>query len=262
MRKVVEITIQTNTFLINLHDKILIKKNKKKKDRITFNGPFSHLVEKKNNSIKKTLDIMRKFKIIDIFYDVQVKKNIPVFSGLGGGTSNAFFVAKYLLKKKSKSNLVWNSLEKKIGSDFKIFYRKQTYQKNLSTLLNYEKKFTLFFLIVYPHIKCSTQKIYSYVEKSSRFSNTDYYKILSMQKLLKLLLNEKNDLQKIVEKYHPEIRNILNDIKLQKGCYYSRITGSGSVCYGVFKSKRLSILASKNINKKFPNCWSEITKTI
>mgnify|MGYP001406348713 FL=1 len=39
--------IQTNTFLINLHDKILIKKNKKKKDRITFNGPFSHLVEKK-----------------------------------------------------------------------------------------------------------------------------------------------------------------------------------------------------------------------
>ena len=40
----------------------------------------------------------------------------------------------------------------------------------------------------------------------------------------------KNDLQLIVEKKHPIIRKLLNSIFIEKGCYFSRMTGSGSSC--------------------------------
>ncbi|MBO6482257.1 MAG: hypothetical protein HVK29_00935 [Pelagibacteraceae bacterium] len=79
--------IQSLIFFINLYDQIQIKKINSSKDNIKFFGKFSNYVNKKNNSITKSLSLLRtrgfinekdKFKII-------VKKNVPVFSGFGGG---------------------------------------------------------------------------------------------------------------------------------------------------------------------------------
>ena len=41
-------------------------------------------------------------KLIKDNYKVIIKKNIPVFSGLGGGTSNAYSILNILKKKKIK----------------------------------------------------------------------------------------------------------------------------------------------------------------
>ena len=112
--------IQSYFCLINLKDKIKIKKIDGKSDKINFTGPFSKLINKKNNSIKSVLVLLRKLKLISSCYSVVVKKNIPVFAGLGGGTSNAFTVMKYVLRKKlSKKNL--NIIEKKLGQILSFF---------------------------------------------------------------------------------------------------------------------------------------------
>ena len=92
--------IQSYFCLINLKDKIKIKKIDEKSDKINFTGPFSKLINKKDNSIKSVLLLLRKLKLISSCYSVVVKKNIPVFAGLGGGTGNAFTVMKYVLRKK------------------------------------------------------------------------------------------------------------------------------------------------------------------
>ena len=88
--------IQSIYCLIDLHDKIFLKKNKNKKfDQVSFIGPFSKDINKSNNSVKKVLNVMRKNKIINDFYSVKVNKKIPVFAGLGGGTSNAATLLKH-----------------------------------------------------------------------------------------------------------------------------------------------------------------------
>ena len=56
----------------------------------------------------------------------------------------------------------------------------------------------------------------------------------------------RNDLQFIVENEYPSIKNLLTDIRKEKGCYFSRMTGSGSVCYGLFND---IIVAKKALNK-------------
>jgi 4-diphosphocytidyl-2C-methyl-D-erythritol kinase len=40
------------------------------------------------------------------------------------------------------------------------------------------------------------------------------------------------------------------------------MTGSGAVCFGMFKSKNQALLGSKLIKKKFPKYWCTVTKTI
>ena len=60
----------------------------------------------------------------------------------------------------------------------------------------------------------------------------------------------------------PEIKKIISFLSFQKGCYLSRMTGSGSACYGMFKSQKLAKLGIKKIKKKFPKYWAAVTKTI
>ena len=110
--------IQSFFCLIDLVDKIQIKKIKDKKDKIIFTGLFAKLVNKSNNSILNLLKTLRGLKLISNYYSIKVKKNIPVFAGLGGGTSNAFTVMNYVLREKlSKKNL--NIIEKKIVNAIK-----------------------------------------------------------------------------------------------------------------------------------------------
>ena len=86
--------IQSFYCLIDLFDKITINKIKRNKDQISFRGAHAKLINKNNNSVYNLLKKLRKLKLISSFYSIKVTKNIPVFSGLGGGTSNAAFILK------------------------------------------------------------------------------------------------------------------------------------------------------------------------
>ena len=92
--------LQSYFSLIDLFDEIKIVKIKQNKDKVNFKGRFANNINKKNNSILKTLDLLRENKVITGNYSVLINKKIPVFAGLGGGTSNAVCLAKYFSKKK------------------------------------------------------------------------------------------------------------------------------------------------------------------
>ena len=120
--------IETSAVLLRLFDELIIKKSKK--DLTIFKGKFKKKINSKNNTILESLSLLRNLKIIKSFYKVVIKKNIPVFAGLGGGTGNAVSLIKYFVKKKLSEKLIVK-FEKKIGSDFRLFLFNHTEQKNL-----------------------------------------------------------------------------------------------------------------------------------
>ncbi len=247
--------------LINLFDLIKIRKIKKNKDKINFKGPFNKLVNRKRNSIYFLLQKLRKLKLISNYYSVTIFKNIPVFSGLGGGTSNAAFVLKYLLKNKIDQNLI-KKLEGILGSDTQLFFKKQGFLKNLRTIIELKKKFKFYFVLTQPKIKCSTKEIYSKVKKFTKKKHINYNTLKSKKKFLKYLSRSRNDLQFVVEKKHPFLKKLLLDIKNEKGCHFSRMTGSGSVCYGLFEDKSDAKKALNKLKIKYPKFWFSLAKTV
>ena len=253
--------LQSYFCLIDLFDQIKIEKVKDLKDKVKFQGRFAKYINKKNNSILNVLAILRERNIISSYYSVVVNKKIPVFSGLGGGTSNAAYLAKHLARKKLNRGML-NILEKKIGSDSKLFFYNQGFLKNLKKVDNFKRKYKLYLLLTYPNIQCSTRDIYSKLRKYSSKSKHNFNKINDKDKFIKFLVNKKNDLQFIVEKKYPVIKRLLKEISLIKGCYFSRMTGSGSVCFGVFKSEKTAKVALKIIKLKFPKYWVSFAKTI
>ena len=117
-------------------------------------------------------------------------------------------------------------------------------------------------MLVYPNVRCSTRHIYTKVRKYSLKLKYKFSKINNKRKFISFLFNKKNDLQKIVENQHPIIKKLIIEIGQKKGCYFSRMTGSGSVCYGVFKTEKTAKIALNRIKLKYPKYWSSVAKTI
>ena len=125
-----------------------------------------------------------------------------------------------------------------------------------------DHKFRLNVLIVYPNLICSTKKIY---KNNKNFTflkpQSNFYK-KNNKKLIYFIKNNNNDIEKNIFKFYPKIKKITDFIKAQNGCYFSRITGSGSASIGIFSNMKSAIYARKLIKLKYPKYWCVTSKTI
>lgn len=257
--------IQSLIFIINLHDVIKIRKINKSKDIIKFSGLFANQVKIKDNSILRSFVLLRRKGFIKdgSHYEVKINKKIPVFSGLGGGSSNSASIIKYFLRKKELKNKNFEYFSKTLGSDIKLFfYSNQIIQKNLMLIKKLKKNKKFYFILVYPYLKCSTKQIYSNIRSYDKIRKKINLNFNLKTKMTQFLKNSHNSLEKIVIKKFPIIKKILNEIEQINGCKFSRITGSGSACFGLFLTKKSADLGLKKIKKKFPKYWCVTGKTI
>ena len=251
----------------DLHDVISISKIRNLKDKINFSGKFKKGINEKSNTITEVLNLLRNKKLLENqAFKINIKKNIPHGSGLGGGSSNAADLLNYCnLKMKLKLNK--NKIKKlasQIGSDVPVnLERKNTFLTGKKDkILRFSQKFKLNLLIVYPNLICSTKKIYQKNKKISFSKRQPSFSAISNKKLINFLKSEHNDLEKTVIKIYPKVKKIIDYIKSQKGCYFSRITGSGSACIGIFSNMKNAIYAQKLIKLKYPKYWCAVSKTI
>ena len=251
----------------DLHDVISIHKIKGLNDKISFSGKFKNGINKKSNTITKVLFLLRKKNFFrKQAFKINIKKNIPHGSGLGGGSSNAadvlnFFNSKMLLKLNKKEV---SKIANQIGFDTPVsLERKNTILTGKKgDILRLNQKFRLNILIVYPNIVCSTKKIYASIKKIVFSKPQSNFNIKDKKKLIEFLKNEKNDLEKTVIRFYPKVGKIIDFIETQDDCCFSRITGSGSACIGIFFNMKSAIFTKKMIRLKFPSYWCVVSKTI
>jgi len=251
----------------DLHDVISISRIRELKDEISFSGKFKRGINKKSNTITKVLNLLRSNKLLkNQAFKINVQKNIPHGSGLGGGSSNAANLLNYF-NLKMKLKLSKNKIRKladQIGFDVSINLEKRNafLTGKRGKILRLNQKFKLNLLIVYPNLICSTKKIYEKNRKINFLKPQSSFYIKNNKKLINLIKNENNDLEKTVIKIYPKVKKIIEYIKSQKGCYLSRITGSGSACIGIFSNMKNTINARKLTKLKYPKYWCVVSKTI
>ncbi len=257
--------IQSIIFLINLYDQITIKKITGDKDVLKFTGKFKKNIKLKNNSVSKAMYFLRKKNIISnsLNYEIKIKKNIPVFSGLGGGSSNAATIIKYFYKKYKIIDNDINYFAKYLGSDFKLFFKSnKIIQENFFKIKNFKFKQNYYLLIVYPFKKSSTKDVYSKFRKYEKIERLKIFNMISKLKMIDKLKSETNSLESIIISKFPVIKKVLKELSLLKKCQFSRITGTGSACFGLFLNKKDALLGLKLIKKRFPKFWCVLSRTI
>ena len=104
--------------------------------------------------------------------------------------------------------------------------------------------------------------MYSKIKNYSKLKKPINKNLASKSNFIEFLINSRNDLQFIVEKNYKILGKLLLNMNKFRGCHFSRMTGSGSTCYGLFVNKNSSLVALKKLRKKYPKFWFSIAKTI
>ena len=199
--------IESLVSLIDLYDQIYIKKIKGNGHKILFDGEFSNGINKKN-TVSNLIQILDQKKLLNNEkYLIKIRKNIPLKSGLGGGSMNAASILKYLIKKnniKLKRNDIFK-ISSKIGSDTILGLNKSSIISKELRIKYAKLKSPLHLIIIKPDFGCSTKDIYSKVKNFSRTKlKLKSKKFLSVKFLSKLT----NDLENPAFQKYPKLKNI------------------------------------------------------
>lgn len=240
--------IETIFYPVKIYDEINVKieklKDSAKKNIISVKTDSNTNISGKNNICYKAAGIFfDEFRIKDKHkIDINIKKNIPIGAGLGGGSSNAASILKILAKHFNISTRPGISLLQRIaldlGSDVPFFLSgKPSYASSrgekLTQLPNFKIKYKK--LIVNPGIQISTK--WAYRELQIRNS-----KLRILNKIKKFDLKDErlmiNDFERIVFKKYPVIEKIKYEM-FRFGAVYSLLSGSGSTVYGFFTPQKI-----------------------
>ena len=254
--------IESLVTFLDLYDIIFLKKIISKKHCVSFVGKFSKRINKKNTVIK-LLDILDKKNLLNNkkFY-IKIHKNIPVKSGLGGGSMNASFLLSYFIKKKiiKIKNKELREICDLIGSDVILGVNpKNTILSSKNSIKRFNVKLKYYVLIIKPSFGCVTKNIYSKVKNYSRsLYNKPDIAFFNKQNIK----NSKNELERIAFQQYPKLKTIKIFLSKLDNINFSRMTGSGSAILGYFSTKKDIDEAAKVVKKRFKSYWCIKSKTI
>ena len=235
--------IRSGITFINLFDEISISKSNK--TLINYSGNFKPVSGIYDDCIiKRTLEFLNLYEKINL--EINIKKNIPVQAGLGSASTNAATLIKGLKRLNVIQKINKDYDYSVLGSDIPVFL----FGKNYSLVQGMGQNIInqtfpkYFFLLVKPTINFSTKRMYEKISKKLNF------------KLFNDDSDWGNDFEKIAIEEYQEIKNMLKFLQNSKNCIFSRMSGSGSCCYGVFKKEKDAISSQKDFHNTYPKLWS------
>lgn len=205
---------------INLYDKIKITKTNCD-DQVIFTNitqPHQNLVLDSLKTFKKTYNIKDNFKIT-------IKKNIPLGSGMGGGSSDVATIINYLQKKyQITKDEKFLNLFNSLGTDIKYFFFEGTrYIEGIGDKVKDKIDFKNHqFVILYPNININTASVFKNHQENSLYVDKT---VLIKDYLQKGYNSYYNELEKTTFAICPKLKDIKVDLE---NIGYPVMTGSGS----------------------------------
>lgn len=232
--------ISSKVVLLKIKDLIFVSNHSKL--QITYHDHNNKIINLKNDIIKKTITFFDQRYKTRTKLKFLVHKNIPIGYGLGGGSSNAASILKFLYKYHQIKSNNFKKDAPLIGSDVLLFIDK--YPKIIDGLnkFNYSKakmnSWKKIFIIL-PLKKNLTKNIYNHFKNYNTQINSKH--------------NSQNNLTRSSMILNQEFKEIFMYLSFFRTDFIKfGMSGSGSSIFLSFKeiSKERQIL--RNINKFYP----------
>lgn len=235
---------------ISIYDEMEIEIKKGSGNLIqNFNPNINCLPEK--TTIYKAFCLLKNFLPDDIDIVVNIKKEIPEGSGMGGGSSDSAFLIKYLVEKYKIviDNNMRGEIANKVGADVPFFiFNKPAYLDGIGENVYPYKSFPrLSFIIIKPDFSINTGWAYSCVKNFSKEDRSLKKESLGIDEILALM---ENDLEKIAEEKFFQIKKIKKFL-YNNNAKKAMMTGSGSAVFGIYREEEIEEAFFK-AKKAFP----------
>ncbi len=221
-------------------------------------GPFAQELDAGANNLVSRAALALAYKIHDLDkqlapVEITLTKNLPVASGIGGGSADA---AATLLALQAywQSNIDLAAVAFELGADIPMcLHSKPLRAQGIGEKITPIKTKELFFMVlVNPNVEVSTPEIFKKLATKNNPAITD----VAINNLhdLKILKSLRNDLQMPAIEIQPIIQNIIDALE-NTNANIARMSGSGATCFGLYDNLLEAEIASKQILQKYPNWW-------
>ncbi len=237
-------------------DEITVSSSENLNLKIT--GKLKKELDINNNLIMKAIKLLKNNKK---GADIHLKKNIPISAGLGGGSSNAAVTLKLLSKLWEVPLPSVNELVL-LGSDIPVCMNWNLQRMrgigDINSVVNFPG--CLWIVLLNDGYKVPTKFIFESLSKTENSDEFNIPKFSNIKELLNFLKTTRNDLEITAIKFFPAIKTLLESFNQTNNCLFSRMSGSGSTCFGLYEKKNEAELAKKQLLKTFPKAWVKVAK--
>ncbi|KAB7614772.1 4-(cytidine 5'-diphospho)-2-C-methyl-D-erythritol kinase [Amylibacter sp. SFDW26] len=181
---------------------------------------------------------------------ITLTKNLPVASGIGGGSADAAATLRAMAKMTGAELPKDAGLS--LGADVPVCLAEQSCRMQgigdqITPIQNVPQMAAV---LVRPNIAVSTPVIFKAISNKNNTGIMDY----DHTDIIKYLKKQRNDLELPARAFAPEIGMCLQALK-DLGALLARMSGSGATCFGIFETKKDATDASNKLAKAHPDWW-------
>ncbi len=209
-----------------------------------------------NNICWKAVELLQKELNVSRGVNISINKKIPVGAGLGGGSSDAAAILRFLPKlwNMSIDHLQLEKIALQLGSDVPFFLKDSpAYAEGRGESLH-TVSLTLpyWIVLINPNIHVSTPWAYKILSEQRngifpvRQRLFDQFSHAPIQ----TILNSKNDFEDVVFQKFPQIRKIKDKVS-EFGAVLSLMSGSGSSVFGLYENEQSAKTAIEFFKKEY-----------
>lgn len=222
---------------------------------LTISGPFaSSLKNTPENLVLRAALLMGQGRGAAI----RLEKNLPVASGIGGGSSDAAATLRLLSR-------LWAlpvpGLVKaaQLGADVPVCLDPgPTVMTGVGDQLRRVPTLPpCGIVLVNPGVPISTPEVFKVLKyKKNTAMPTVPAGLEKASDLADWLRDQRNDLQDAATHIAPEIHAVIQTLATSQHCLLARMSGSGATCFGLFSTEEQAQLAGHEIKENYPDWWT------
>lgn len=223
---------------------------------LAIDGPFAKGLETEDDNL-----VLRAGRALGTkSASLTLTKNLPVASGIGGGSADAAAALRGLsqLWGLGKDDVALRDIAAGLGSDVPACVLSQPcFMEGRGEILHPAESMPyLPMLLVNPGVAVPTKDVFAALQNRSgvemvlprgRFADT--------ADLLRFLETTCNDLEAPARRLQPVIGEVLNAINALAGALLVRMSGSGATCFGIFADDECCRRAADTLKQAHPGWW-------
>ena len=222
-------------------------------------GPFGDAIPSgPDNLVLKAAHLLREAAGIEHGAEIVLEKNLPVASGIGGGSADAAATLGGLARLWGVGGVDLAQLGLSLGADVPVcLFGKPAFMDGIGEQVTRAPTLPPAWLVlVNPGVGLSTPAVFEarrgdFTSRSGRYGDAP----ASAEVLADLLSAGGNDLTNAARGLQPVIGDVLRALEGADDVLLARMSGSGATCFGLFKENAAAARAAAELGGNHPEWW-------
>ncbi|HUE63207.1 MAG TPA: 4-(cytidine 5'-diphospho)-2-C-methyl-D-erythritol kinase [Rhizomicrobium sp.] len=227
---------------------------------LSIQGPFAKALEGEGDNLvlRAARSLLQDAAVGSARALLTLTKNLPVASGIGGGSADAAAALRGLSRLWGASGNGLHEIAAKLGSDIPVCLDSlAAFMEGRGEVLRAVQSMPLLpMLLVNPGVPVPTKDVFATLETRSGVEMTlPGGRFQDTADLLRFLDATRNDLEQPAIKLRPVIGEVLAAIAALPGALLARMSGSGATCFGIFADDDCCRRAARIVEQAQPDWW-------